>query len=204
MQYIFSKFDEPVKIFSVGHFFVWEKQPGKKFMYRIDNVDLLIYDYSGQLQGGQKISDVDISTLQPTEGVMYTFFVGVLGPIKVYLKQPTVIARWGVGGYPGYVTQETSPIYAPNPATFTVVLKDTKFTISIENPTQNTVNYTIRFYGYKYAIEEVSELLEVTDEGVIRFKKSPMVKIPSSVIEEKWRAYIRGALPELITQGISR
>jgi len=199
--YVFSKIEEPVKVFSVGHFFVWEKKEGEKHLYRISNVDYLTYEVSDTLNAGDFTGDRTIDDLIPEEGIMHTFFIGVRGAVKVYLKQPLTITRWGVGAIPGYITQETSPIEAPNPATFTVVMNGTKFAINVENPTDEEVKYKIKFVGYKYKIEDIAVIKGIDDvSGNIYYEK--VGKYPSPVIKEVLQAWIRGRVPELTTKGI--
>ncbi len=201
--YIFSKFEEPVKVFSVGHFFVWEKKKGEKYLYRIDNVDFLNFSVSGTLGANSKTGDQEITDLIPESEIMYGFFVGVRGPVRVYARQPLTISRWGVGAIPGYITQEISPYENPNPATFTVTFEDTRFAINVENPTNETVNYKIRFVGYKYKITELAKVVSVDpDTGAIRYEKIEQ-SFPSAVIQEMLRLWIRGKLPEVVTTGIS-
>ena len=201
VMYTFSKLEEPVKVFSVGHFFVWEKKEGEKHLYRISNVDYLTYETSGTLNANDSTGDKTIDDLVPEEGIMHTFFIGVKGPVKVYLKQPLTITRWGVGAIPGYVTQESSPIEAPNPSTFTVTLPETKFAINVENPLSEQVSYKIKFVGYKYKIEDIAVIKQIDDvTGNIYYEK--VGKFPSPVIKEVLQAWIRGRVPELTTKGI--
>ena len=200
--YLFTKFEEPVKVFSIGHFFVWEVRPGEKRLFRITNVDYLNYVLEGELGALARTGDVTIDNLVPEENVMNTFLVGVKGPVKVYLRQPLTIAKWGVGAIPGYVTQETSPYINPNPATFTVVMHDTKFAINVENILNEKVSYSIRFTGYKYQIESLAKIKEIDPAtGAVKYEK--LVPFPSGIVQEVLRLWLMGKIPELTTTGIS-
>jgi len=198
--YLFTKFEEPVKIFSIGHFFV-VKRGYNRYLYRIVNVDYLDYVVSGNLNANQQTGYNEISDLIPEEDKMYGFLIGVRGPVKVYVKQPATTLKWGVGGLPGYITQETSPYEAPNPITFTVTLKDTKLLVNVENPLSEVVSYKIRFTGYKYQIQQLAEIKKITSDGV-QYAKTD-IDFPNDVVKEVLQAWIRGKIPEVTIEGLA-
>ena len=171
-----DKIAEPVKWLSIGHYIKVDDE-----FYRIANVDALVYRY----QAPTVTTELSIgnTNMEPVEGVMYAFVIGIQGRVAISINQPAATQKWGVDAQPrGWITYVESPYYNPSPLTFTVSLKARTFTLNIKNLDTDPQTPLIKYIGYKYELEPVSSALKAQLE----------------------KLYLAGRLPAVLTRGISK
>lgn len=157
----------------------------KDNFYHITNRDFMIYEKTfSSLAPSAQTGDTVISELEPEQGQLYIFVIGVVNNVTVQLKQPAAVSKWGVKGQPlGSINIDISPAYDPNPATMVATVKDNPIVMNIINNTNTTLTPKVRFIGLKYTIEEV------TDAALRR------------ELERRWR---EGKLPEITLSGLTK
>ena len=165
------------KFFEVGHYVKIDNE-----YYRITGKDFLIYDYthSSSVSAGGETSDIEISASEPKEGQIYGFLIAPINDVQVYLKQPSAVSRWGVKTSPLQpITLDISSPEDPNPATLVFTKENNPITLRFGNPTNTSLTPQVRFIGFKYSIEKVtdmdavSRLMRLADEGklpIIQFR----------------------------------
>lgn len=193
-----AKWEEPFKVFSVGHYFVYDR-----YLWRIVNIDFLKYKESGTVGANTETAYQDMTVLEPEEGQMYGFIIGVKGPVLVNVKQPLAVTKWGTAKLPvGEITEIDSPYEDPDPSTFIVTLKDKRFARRIKNPLDEEAEYKIKYVGYKYEIKPLARILALTSSGAkVQYLTTDF---PRDVIMEKVKDWLRGRIPELTTTGFKR
>jgi len=174
-----DKMAEPFKTFSIGHYF----KLGNDF-YRVKNVDWLDVKKTFVVGPNTESGYTSIDEVSPEVGQIYGFLIGVKGPGKVHVKQPSAVAKWGSKVTPTvYISEEESPYLDPQPGTFCVTVKDRTININVKNELPQTTTTIVRFIGYKYQVE--------------------MITNPES--KKKLEAlFAQGKIPELTIEGFSR
>ena len=195
----FSKWEEPFKVFSIGHFFVVKKSPTEIFLYKIVNADFMRYIEKGSLAAGAYTSFEDMKALEPHEGEMYGFLIGVRGPVTLKLRQPASVSRWGVKAAPeGEITENDSDYLNPDPATFVVTMKDNTIQRQIKNNLNEEAKYKVKYVGYKYSIIPVAKILNVaTGQYLPRTHE-----VADAIIKEMITLWMRGKLPQVTLEGL--
>lgn len=198
MVYVSDNFFNPQKVFSIGKYFIYRLNANQYNLYRVRNVDVLQYVYTGTLSAGQLTTPIDLSNpLVPAEDdKVYGFTIGVRGPVKVMIFEPESLNRFGLGSFTGYITQEISPYEEPNLAFMIYTIKNTRLAMQVQNMLNTTVNYAVRFYGYRYLVELVAQ---VTPDG--KFTKIAP-HIPDNTIKLMIDKWFNGELNEISTSGL--
>ena len=93
---------------------------------------------------------------------------------------PSAVARWGVKGSPvGELTYEISPAEDPNPTTIMATIHERPITVEFDNNLSVAVTPKLRFIGFKYKIEKVTDDIK-RRELENKFKEG---KLPEILIE---------------------
>jgi len=153
---------------------------GDKF-YHVVSRDFLIYDktFSSVAAGGTS-DKTEVTELKPDKDEIYVFAIGVFQKgINVHIYQPAAVARWGVKGNPvGNLTYEVSPAEDPNPATMVATIYERSITVEFENNNTVAVTPKLRFIGFKYKVEEVTDPAKKRElEAKFRDGKLPEILI---------------------------
>lgn len=191
----FELLKETPKFFYVGEYFV-AIQSNKEYLYRVLEMDALNYIITGRLNSGQSYTTQD-TNLEPPDGVLYAFLIGVKGGIKFYINQPPANARLGISAYPGFITEQDSPIHDPDPRTITYTLKGYPVAYTITNPTNVQQFYIVKFQGLKYRILQVADLTSGQPVPLTS-------EIPQKVIQEMFERYLSGSLPVVTFSGVQK
>ena len=192
------KWEEPFKVFSIGHYFVLRIRPFR-LLFRIDNMDHMVYRESGTVSGGSSTDYQLMTALEPEENQLYGFLIGVKGPVKLSIKQPPAVVKWGTSYTPtGEITEITSPYEKPNPATFTVTFKNNTISRAISNQLSDDATYKIVYTGYKYELLKVAEITSLKNYRIVN------PDVPEDVVKDVMSAWIRGRIPEITLEGMRR
>ena len=199
-----TKFENLLKVFSIGHYFVWKAEENLWKVYRVNNAEGLFYVKEVTVPAGQTVtlSETDLKPLEPPSGQMYGFIIAVQGNVKVRVNQPLTTPKWGVGSLAGEITEEISSITNPNPLTFTITLKGNPISMQVENPTSVDQVARIYFIGAKYEIMEIAEIRGFTREGVIFRQTNP--NFPTAVVREVIEMWKYGRIPEISTRAVTK
>jgi len=157
----------------------WYFKLGDKY-YHVLRRDFFKYDYTytTSVAAGGESGKVTIENLEPEKGEVYVFTIGVFQKgIEVEVYQPPATGRFGVKNYVSTIDWELSPAEEPNEAIMLVNVFGKSVAFNFKNNLDVAITPKIRFVGYKYIVEEV------TDPAKIR---------------ELERLYKEGKLPELL------
>jgi len=175
-----AKKAEHVKWLSVGHYIKIDN-----VFYRVVNLDSLIVRKTVVIPAGGEVELGSLADVEPEEGVMYAFLIGIQGPAAISVNQPSSIQRFGSRTQPrGYISYMESPADYPSPMTFIVTMKARPIDVIVKNlnsSAQETI--LLKFEGFKYELEEV---------------KDPKLLAHLEAL------YKAGKLPAVLTKGIAR
>jgi len=199
-----TKFENLLKVFSAGHYFVYKEAENLWKLYRINNAEALFYKYEVELAPNQTvtISEKDLSLLIPPKGQMYGFTIAVKGNVSVIISQPPAVPRFGAGSVAGEITEDIASLDELNPLIFVVTLPDQGISLQVKNLTDVTQKATIYFIGAKYTIMELAEIRGWTPEGVI--VNITNKNFPTNVIREMIELWKYGKLPEILTTAVTK
>lgn len=150
--------------------------------YRVVSRDFMIFDKTfDEVSPGATSDKIEITELETDKDEVYVFAVGVFNKgLNVHVYQPAAVARWGVKGSPvGNLTYDISPAEDPNPATMMATVYERTLTVEFENMNPVAVVPRLRFIGFKYKIEKITDAAKRQE------------------LEEK---YMEGKLPEILTE----
>ena len=198
-------YEKPVKVFSIDQYFVFTDANGKHYLYRVEDVDGLIYNLQGVLQPSQATGLQDLSsTLVPPQGQMYAFEIGVWGYIDVILYQPSSTLRLSPQAVVSHITEDISPIEDPSPLTFTVTWPNTSLSVNIVNvnPFGLPQPYVVKFIGYKYKVNQLAQIIqEPNGEYTLQVVSR---EIPEDILNKLVDDWLYGSLPEITIRAFSR
>ena len=177
-----GELENPLK----GYWYV-ELSPHPDEFYQIVDYEAFEYEtgdeptaYFSEVASGSESGFVAIDILEPSSKPPRLYYVlwGVKDGCKYYLKLDTGTNRLGLDEDKdiGYITNEKSPYFDPNPAYAFWLIANWYPAINVKNETGGTVTPKIWFKGFKY------DLVKVTDPEIIRllrnFKKGLSPSIP--------------------------
>jgi len=141
-----------LKRYEVGHYVKIEDK-----YYRITDIEPFVAVKSyGNIPARQKTGELRESALEPKEG-FFRWVAMPLSRIRIRFKIPGAVDRYILEGISdsGYLGLDELDGVEPAFA-FTVFPQD-RVTFVLENPNTTDVEAIIKFYGFKYKIEEVTE-----------------------------------------------
>lgn len=127
--------------------------------YRITNRDNILYvDASyAAVTAGTTADYAEVTALNPPKNQLYQFYRVelILGNVKVYLKQPAATNRWGTNRSPagGFLTDDFDSV-----DTNIFVIEDYPPNISIKNGTNVSITPKLRWTGWRYDIEPLTQV----------------------------------------------
>ena len=146
--------------------------------YKIIARDFLKFDKTfDTVTSGSESTDYTVTELEPPENELYVFTIGLYNDVKVMLKQPPAISKWGCKGSPmGQITMEESPAEDPSPKTMVAAIKGFPIILRFRNDADVDLAPKVKFIGFKYKISPVTEPEKIAE------------------LETKWK---EGKLPEI-------
>ena len=192
--------DKNIKVFSIDQYFVLTDQNNKHYLYRIEDVDGLVFTVKNTLQPNQSIpltsSDV-LQPLIPPQGQMYAFRIGVWGYVNVTLYQPSSKLKLSPNGVVSTFNQDISPIEDPSWLTFVVTWPNTSMQVVVSNanPLNISQPFALRFIGYKYRVNQIAQIIQETSGEYV----SNLVtrEVPEKIVDRMIDAWLEGSLPEI-------
>jgi hypothetical protein len=174
-----EKWSEPVKWISKDQYIVVDDE-----YYRVTNIDTLDVVIPVTLAAGAQTTLGSLTQVDPEEGILYAFLIGVRGPAKFSINQPSAVQKWGVRtASRGYLSYLDSPYRDPDPRTFTVTLRARTIDLIVQNLDMlNSQTFQFRLQGYKYELGPV----------------------PKDKLELVKDLHKQGRLPAVYTRGISK
>lgn len=135
-------------------------QLGKKF-YKIKSRDYLRISKSySEISPGNETGFSEATIIKPSPDIFYQVRIGVDNNVRVKMKQPAAITKFGTDQKPeGFIDNNVSPKNYPSEESEIYVAPETAPQINIENPSENLVDITptLYFVGYKYEVEELKK-----------------------------------------------
>ncbi|RLF61207.1 MAG: hypothetical protein DRN25_00900 [Thermoplasmata archaeon] len=132
--------------------------------YKILNRDPIMFvNVHSALSAGATETYTEISDLDPPDGEIYQIYaILVRGNVKVYIKQPPAVDRFGTNRSPtgGYLTDRISPVSSGKIINLWIT-KNNAPSVQIENPTNVTITPKLYWFGWKYKVEEVKYKPEI-------------------------------------------
>ena len=133
---------------------------GEKEYYTITRVDDLIYPKTFSAIGaGDTMTFTEVTDLDPPTGMLYQINgIEVLSNVKVYIKQPAAVNRWGPIKAPeaGYLTDRNSPEASPKLISL-FCLEENPPNVQIKNDTDISIAPKLRFLGWSYTIAKIAK-----------------------------------------------
>ena len=170
-----DKMAEPFKIFSIGHYL----KLGNDF-YKVTNVDMIDIKKTFVVAPNTETGFISTDEVKPDLSNVYAFLIGIRGPGRIAVKQPSAVAKWGSKFSPiSFITEEESPYLDPAPGTFCVTVKDRTINLNVKNEYAINTTTLVRFIGYKYQVQRVENPEEQKRLATL-FAQS---KIPEVTIE---------------------
>jgi hypothetical protein len=128
--------------------------------FKIVNRDTIFYiDKHAPLPAGATERFAEVTALDPPVGQIYQFYsVMIEGNVKVWIKQPAAVNRWGTNRAPdgGYLTDTQSPLLGGQIINVWAY-EDLPPNVQITNDTNVTIEPVLYWYGWRYSLEEIGE-----------------------------------------------
>jgi len=141
-----------LKKFEVGHYV----KINDKY-YRIKDIEpfVAIKDY-GVVQPMQKSQEIRDSSLEPKEG-FYRWVAIPLTNVRIRFKIPSSVDRYILEGMTDSGYLDIMDLDGAEPVYAFITFPNQTVTFVFENPNNVSVNAIVKFYGFKYEVEEVKD-----------------------------------------------
>jgi hypothetical protein len=174
-----DKFAEYVKWPNIGQYLALDQQ-----FFRLKNQDTMVVSRAiGPISAGSDFTLGSVPDVNPEEGILYAFLIGIQGRFAFSVNQPSATQKWGsITASRGFLDFTDSPLIEPSPQTFTVTIRQHSIDLILRNLDSVAQTAIVRFQGYKYELEPVT---------------GPMTQRLQIMLDE-------GRLPWVRTQGIAK
>lgn len=151
------------------------KSKAKPKFYRIVGRDKFFYEdaHSSLAAASEDSAYTKITNLDPpAEQLYYIYGIGMVGNVRLYLKQPAAVQRWGTELSPegSFLDDRISPRNAPEPIELWLTHDIPPFVKKV-NFTRSAIVATITWFGWKFLLDELTKEEQAEVERTGRYEK---------------------------------